>query len=506
MKKSMSLAQLFFFSLLLILFSNNTVIAEQETQFQCGGGVEKELWALWDSNIRNYLDKQLLHNVLVKQGNVYALYNFQLYTNNMVSMARRCNRLDRLQEVSRLIRIAYDALETTDSSGRQWICRGGPICNNKNGLINKEVMLCSAQFLGLASSVANALATSGAPISDEDKVFIRDTFQIVNEHLLRWNDDASLAAIQKAAKATAQDVKTGSSDLFFLDRHLWLITIYAEIAGILESQNIKNASLIGLSDGIKTRFSQHISALLQFFLARISIQHDPNSRIGNADLADLDRGYWRLYFDNRYAGYEKSEKPVECLPSPASKAKYKMEVRVTVDTVQKRQDIGWDISHARRLVTALDALERNHEAMKKVFSLSDAQLPSSSLASAFANTLVAVVWNGDTTEPLFKNYWSGANGWYRVAYDNKTGQCREGDPPYGLADSFLTGGYIAWERYRPAIGLLGQRLYDLVSSPEGESSQFIVKNYSSLSISEKVQKKNLSKFMFLPSLIGNIKK
>ncbi len=119
-----------------------------------------------------------------------------------------------------------------------------------------------------------------------------------------------------------------------------------------------------------------------------------------------------------------------------------MDVQVSPDTVPKRQDTGWDISHARRLVHALDALERNRDAMKAIFSLNDGQLPAIGLPSAFAGTLVAVVWNGDTANPLFSNHWSGANGWYRVAYDNGTGQCREGSPPYGLADSFPTGGYI----------------------------------------------------------------
>ena len=50
--------------------------------------------------------------------------------------------------------------------------------------------------------------------------------------------------------------------------------------------------------------------------------------------------------------------------------------------------------------------------------------------------------NGDATQPLFSNYWSGVNGWYRVAYDNGADQCREGYPPYGLTDSFPTGGYL----------------------------------------------------------------
>jgi hypothetical protein len=164
--------------------------------------------------------------------------------------------------------------------------------------------------------------------------------------------------------------------------------------------------------------------------------------LGDVDLADLDRGYWRLYADNCYAGYEAGLKPVVCLPLQVDKTRFSIEIRVPADKVPQRQNTGWDISHARRLVHALDAMERNRDAMKYVYSLDDAQLLAIGLPVAFTNTLHAVVWNGDASQPLFSNYWSGAIGWYRVAYDNGTGQCREGYSPYGLTDSFPTGGTL----------------------------------------------------------------
>jgi hypothetical protein len=175
---------------------------------------------------------------------------------------------------------------------------------------------------------------------------------------------------------------------------------------------------------------------------------------------------------------------------------------VSADDVRPRSDIGWDFSHARRLVHALDALERNRDALIEVFSLDEMQLPPVGLTKAFARTLVAAVWNGDIVEPLFSNYLSGANGWYRVAYDNGTGQCREGYPPYGMSDSFPTGGYVTWARYMPIIGSLGERLYDMISSPDEENSSFISKYYPVLSKSASTQERTLAKFMFFSSLVG----
>jgi hypothetical protein len=276
---------------------------------------------------------------------------------------------------------------------------------------------------------------------------------------------------------------------------LWMIALHAELAGLLRRQGLD------LAPDSKARLARHCAALLRMFSARISLRQ-AKGRLAGAMLADLDRGYWRLYGDNRYAGYEKDQKPVACVPGKWGGASSVPEVRVPARNVGSRSDIGWDISHARRLVHALDAIERNRDALVEVVGIDEAQLPAPGLASAFANTLVAVVWNGDSAWPLFSNYLSGANGWYRVAYDNGTGDCREGYPPYGLTGAFLTGGYITWARHQPAIGLLGRRLYELVDSAEGERSPFVVRYYRNLSSVATGQEKALARLMFLPALVA----
>ena len=489
-----------------LLFYVDASFAGTDSPFHCGGSVETEVWNLWNHNVSNYLNHSLLQDRLLKQGDVYALYDFQTYTHNVVAMARRCGRTDRLSKIAALVGAAYKALEggTISSPGRRWVCRGGRICNSTNRLINTEVKLCSVQFLAVASSTANALALCEAELNDDDKAFVKDTVQIVLEHLLRWSNDQAVHSIQKAKNAKPHDINSGSSALFFTDKPLWIITIYAELAGIFQSQG--NLGIEDISSKNMAQLALHLNELLQFFSARTSIRHVNNGRLGKVDLADIDRGYWRRYVDNRYAGYEKTEKPVVCVYSGNDKTKFQLEVRVPPEKVQLRNDIGWDISHARRLVHAFDALDRNRQAMKKVFHLTEAQLPPPNITIAFANTLVGVVWNGDKEKPLFSNYWCGANGWYRVGYDIGIRQCCEGIPPYGLTFSFLSGGYITWARYQPIIGLLGQRLYELISHPDGESSAFIFKYYSRFGKSASSQAKAHSKFKFLPSLVGVINK
>lgn len=488
------------FLIILFLIAHQDSVAAEDQRFQCGSTVENQVWQLWDKGVRDQLRRDLIQNRLLKQGDVYGLYFFQVYTHNMVSMARRCNRKDRLMEIAQLIQVAYGKMEKSPSvPTRHWI-------HNKGNLRGKEVMLCSVQFLGLASSVANAMATSNTPLSNEEKIFIRETTQIIVDHLLRWGDKATVDALQRKSAAKPEDVKTPTSGLFFTDKQLWQIHLYAELAGIFQANNHSKLGLRELSAEDKKQLQKYLTTLLQFFAARVSIQRNPHGRLGNVDLADLDRGYWRLYPNTRYAGYEKSTKPLERIPTAYDKTKFETKINVPADKVQIRKDTGWDISHARRLVHVLDALERNKHALKNIFFMQERQLPPETLPTAFANTLVAVIWNGDTEKPLFSNYWSGANGWYRVGEVGGNGQIIEGNPPYGLTDAFFTGGYITWSKYNPIIGFLGQHFFDLVNSSKGESDQFISTYYKQYSSGADAKSKNLYKFMFYPALVGIRKK
>jgi hypothetical protein len=509
--KRIAYPRIIIFIIFILLITGQKVIAAQDVRFNCGGSVEAEVWSLWDMNIKEFLIQKQLSDRLLKQGDVYALYDFEVYSHNLISMAQRCKRTKRLSEIAKIVQMTYNALESgsPSSAGKRWVCRGGSICNEKNKLINTEVMLDSVQFLALASYVANCLVTNKALLSSEEKIFIRDTAQIAVEHLLRWREKSEwgdykseMDRLKKIYTAKTEDLKNGSPVFFFTDKLLWQMTIYAELAGILQANDRLNLDLIKFSDNDKRLLQSHFDMLLKIFSARISIRHQANSRVGRADLADIDRGYWQYLFDYRYAGYEKEDKPVACRYSEKDKTKYDIEIHIPVEKVERRQDTGWDFSHARRLVPALDSLARNRVAISDIWSLGQQQLPSKTLSKDFANTLIAVIWNGDRERPLFANFWSGANGWYRVAYDIGTNQCSEGIQPYGLTDSFPTGGYITWGRYNLTISILGRRIYDLVTSPDGESSSYIAKYFSGISKSASPQMKALTKIMFFPTLVG----
>jgi hypothetical protein len=460
---------------------------------------------MWDEVGHDFVRQRLLHDRLLRQHDVYALYDFQQYTHNLVAMARRCHRTDRLWEFAELIHTAYGAMEpvSPDSSRRQWVCRGGEICEANSALLGKEVMLSSAQFLGIASSVANALSAPSTLPYLNDASFLDETIEVVTDHLLRWADEREIGKLQKAVMATPQDVSNGSSELFFTDKLLWQIAIYAELSGIVQSPHVRKG-LDGtvISDDKVPRMRRHLTALLHLFSRRISFRRTASLPLAGGTLADIDRGYWRLYASNRYAGYEEDQRPLVCLPPGTAGIASAAKIFIPPNSVQPRMDIGWDFSHARRLVHTLDALVRNRSGIQATFALKESQLPGSELEKAFANELVTVVWNGDASQPLFSNYWSGANGWFGAFFDEESGKCSDGKPPYGLSESFLTGGYVSWSKHAPVLGLLGKRLFDLVMAQESETSPFITKYYAGFGGAVDAQNAILAKLMFLPSLVG----
>jgi hypothetical protein len=139
--------------------------------------------------------------------------------------------------------------------------------------------------------------------------------------------------------------------------------------------------------------------------------------------------------------------------------------------------------------------------MQTVWHLPADALPSQAVMKAFAQQLHQHVWNQDTQHPLFANYYSGANGWYRVAYDNGTGRCSEGYSPHALTDSFTAGGYVTWGQWVPQLGDLGWQLLGLSESSQPEDRAFMSRYYRGLTPDAAPQVLRGQRLMFWPTLV-----
>lgn len=472
------------------------------TPFACGGTVEARTWQLWDAQGRAFMRGQLIGARLKDQGDTYALYDIQIEFHNLMMMAQRCGRVDRLVQLADDLLPVFDSLEPLngDVANPAWICRGGAVCNTRNRLVNTEVMLVSVQGLGLFTALADALAHALDPAA-RSHPFVARTAEVAVAHLLRWGNADERVRWMQLAGASPQDVKNGSTALFFTDKPLWQIGLHAHLAGIaaVRPEVFRNVAAPG--SGAHGELAQGMAALLRFFERRLSLHSVQSPRLGAGavQVADLDAGYWRLVADNRFAGYNNSQNPALCEPRPEGGIR----ARVLVDAakVPPVKNLGWDFSHARRLVQVLDALQRNRHALQAWYGLAPDRLPAPDLAQAFAAQLVAGVWNGDAQQPLFANYWGGANGWYRVAYDNGTGACYAGYPPFGLSNSFPTGGYAIWGAYYPVIDDLARSIYALADSADPAAVAFIRKYYGGLSPAASASSRMVEQLMFWPTLV-----
>lgn len=466
--------------------------------FVCGGKLEADIWQLWDSQVKEFIQNRQLQQRFLGRGDTYALYDVETYTHNLVAMAARCGRKDRINAFASIFAEPYKGLEAypPNSGEYAWVCKGGEICNSRNRLLNREVLLTSVQYLGLVASVANFMVKE---FNQKDDRYVEQTAIVAIKHLLRWDTEESRRLISKQLKATPVDVDDASPELLFTDKPLWMIAIYADLAGILlHEPHLFRAAGIKSSD--KKEMSNHIIALLQLLSARITINNRWGRESDFYEVAELDRGFWRNHPDNRYASYEGPDSPVNCGKGTGNKASLNEEIYQLVKGPVPT--LGWDLSHSRRLVHVLASIERNRFALQDVFGVLSENIPDSRIIKAFASQLTELVWNGDPKFPLFSNYWCGANGWYRVAYDNGRSHCVEGYSPFGLSESFTTGGYISWSEYIPMLGVLGRRLY-IMSEDSTAESEFITQYYNRLvgpagSITQK-----LMQIMFWPSLIVN---
>jgi hypothetical protein len=464
--------------------------------FECGGRVEVQTWELWKGQAKSLLSSALIHDGFVSLGDTYSLYDLQAYLHNLVAMAERCGRRDRLADIVSLLIPLFDQMTDVRGQGPGWICRGGRVCTASNGMLGNEVVLYSAQYLALLTGIAQALSALGS-VDDGAHAFVRQTVRVAIAHLDRWSsEDGGLRTAERLAAKGPKAVRDASSRLFFTDADLWILTIAADVARTVR-QRSDLAWMLDPDKAKSLRRNRVIADLSRLFAARLSLRSVPSDRLGGrVVLADIDRGYWRLHPDSRFAGYTGEEPPVACgLARFPTAAEGPAPREAVVDT------IGWDFSHARRLVHAAGSLDRHRESFRSTYNVPEAALPPAGLSRAFAAQLVQVAWNGDAYRPLFSNFWDGSNGWYRVGHDRGAAGCFAGYPPFGLSDAFVTGGFSAWGVHFPVIGAMGRRLFTLAEHPDDAARTFLRRRYPVLSDDAPRSTRILTQLMFWPTLV-----
>lgn len=492
---------IFIFIIIIFLFTSvHFALAQTKVDFSRRGNIHDEILDAWNNHFRNYF-ASTIEKRLFQEGDVYVLYDVQIMgLQSFVEMTRRCKDKKQIGELVSLLNPVFTQLKpisTTDES-LGWICSGGSICSDYR-LLGIEVRLCSSQFLGLIGALATTIAEN-IPInqqSAEEKSFLADAFNTMVVHLNRWLQEKYFSGVERRINININDINNLSSRFFFFDVDLWYLTALSDIAELYRSglhpksgKGMKAfEELQGKKEGIKK--------LYDLFLARTFLTQTPEGM-----RAEIDKGFWKNFFDNRYARYGGELSPVTWKES--SEGKWKMITQVEWDSSFLAPDVGWDISHARRLVPALETFVRNWKNIKAVWSYENQAFDPIALRTAYANQIVDKIWNGDIRYPLFTNFWSGDNGWYRVAYAaEETGRRFSGYPPYGLTNSIADGGYPIWSSFHPRLNTIFKNIFKLSQGEDDASKSFIKRYYPGFYQKKPLnsEKMSLSYFSFLCDLV-----
>lgn len=451
--------------------------SQAKTDFSKKGEIHAQVIQSWNTYYRDHFASEIKKR-LFENGDVYVLYDIQIGgLQSFVEMTRRCKDTKQISELVDLLNPVFSALKplpnTDNSTG--WICTGGQTCRDYK-LTGNEVILCSSQYLGLIGAVATSVEENipARKRTEAEKSFLANTYGTMAIHLNRWLSDRFLASVDKRIQLTPDDIKNGSSASFFTDKELWFLTALSDLAA-LHGKGIKPAT----EDG-KAAFAalqnkkKDIEKTFDFFMARTSL-----SPTDKGMMADLDKGFWRLFADNRYAAYTGNLSPVTWTED--GNGKWEMKTQVPWDSAYIAKNAGWDISHARRLVPALETFARNGKYIKTVWDYKNPAFDPIALREAFANQIVETIWNKDMNYPLFSNFWSGDNGWYRVAYAAKeTGRRFPGYAPYGLTISIADGGYPIWGTFHPTLNALFKNIFEMSKAEDATTKSFVSQHYQRL--------------------------
>jgi len=440
--------------------------------FSCDGPVHAEVLATWQHVVRPYFTQQIDVG-LNKIGDVYVLYNIQEEAQDFVEMTRRCKDAQAIDQLASTLEPAFSSLRPLPGSPdvQGWVCSGGHTCTSSNHLLGTEVQLVSTQFLGLIGAVATDIVEDipAGRRTPAETTFLTSAASAVATQVNHWLSPDYFHHVSDRLRMRPGEDRGGSSSYFFEDRDLWLMTALSDLSELYQAHVEFTAAGAQAMTDLRTK-NRQIAGLFNLFLQRVTLSDTPNG-----PRAEIERGYESNVAENRYARYSGARSPVLCSKQPSGTMQSSLQVAPQPSYVDPR--MGWDISHARRLVPALATFARNRSNIQSTFGYSNPDFDPIELQHAFANQIVDEIWSRSSQFPRFSNFWDGNDGWYRAGYENGTGSCAAGTPPYGLSWSIPTGGYLAWGTFNGTMAAIGRSLYHLLYAGDPESRAFVDRFY-----------------------------
>lgn len=254
--------------------------------------------------------------------------------------------------------------------------------------ILRECNQCNAEYFLPAARLARFIAA----LKPRDRTaamiqFVADYVPLLEkEHIFRLN----------FVERMREDMTTGNPNFkkrVMIADEIFDIAAAAELLGA----HAYDSKLVVLSDAELSKLKE----LVRVGVARFQFSQTLTKDASGRTCASYFNGDYDQHEDMEYARYDG-----ESFPATAQKA--------------KAQGASWDISHFSLIPMFLWSLFDNRQATGVNF-------PQMADIEHLANQFVFHVFEGDYQKPLFRNFFDGSDGWYRVNYSGRSN--------YGVAPS-----------------------------------------------------------------------
>ena len=304
--------------------------------------------------------------------------------------------------------------------------------DSDGGVILRECFLCNEEYFvpvaGLLEVIAKLRPAERTPAMTQ---FVAEYVPIlVTEHILRPNF---------AQEMRAQMIP-GSPNLRrpnMSEEEIGVVTAAASVLGA----NAADPKLVVLTGDDRAKLKDLVKVGADRFQFSRTLAKDSEGRT----CATYFNGDYDWSEDFEYAGYHGDK-----FPTPADKARVK--------------GAGWDTSHFSVVPIFLRALY-DHRAATGV------DFPKKEDIEYIANQYAFHVFEGDYKKPLFKNFFDGNDGWYRVGYLARSGYgiapsqyCNMSDPSHGCATLGASYWWGLLASFHPGIAGIQSALLDLARS------------------------------------------
>ena len=425
---------------------------DQAWEVKARSGLVVNSGLVWNSATRQWSQKSTLPDDALKAIAHYASWTATpaRYAINVAETYRELDKIDELAKFySAFLKVHFTTLgdlrkiSASDIKQKMLGPELGPDAartlawywKQRDGSVTlRECYLCNADYFYQAARLARLIAAlQTSERTSAMQQFVADYVPlIVKDHVLRPNFTDRMKQDLDASAA-------GGKKQILIEDEIDAIGIAAEILGAYQSDR----RLVTIADSDVAKLKALVSAgVARFQLSRTLIK-DANGR----ECASYLNGDYDWHDDMAYARYEG-----EAFPNPAQKA--------------PSQGASWDISHFSLIPMVLWSLFETKKGTGVDF-------PQQTDLAEIGNQYAFRVFEGDFKRPLFKNFFDGSDGWYRVSYSGRSNYgiapsryCNMFDPSHGCTSiaGIYSWGFLASSN--PDIARVQIALTDLARSTD----------------------------------------